>query len=55
MVKRRKKNYYNFKEGQLIYLNIRNLSKNKLDKRYNGPFRIKRNIKDLFYKLKLPK
>ena len=55
MVKRKKKNLYNFKKGQLIYLNIRNLNRNKLNKRYNGPFRVKRNIKDLTYKLKFPK
>ena len=55
MAKRKKKNLYNFKEGQLIYLNIRNLGRNKLNKRYNGPFRVKRNVKDLAYKLELPR
>jgi hypothetical protein len=46
-----------FREGNLIYLLRRNIKtirpSNKLDYKKFGPFKVKRNIKDISYKLYL--
>jgi hypothetical protein len=47
-----------FKEGNLVYLLRRNIKtirpNNKLDYKKFGPFRIKRNIKNISYELYFP-
>jgi hypothetical protein len=47
-----------FREGDLVYLLRRNIKiirpNNKLDYKKFGPFKIKRNIKDISYELYLP-
>jgi hypothetical protein len=46
------------REGDIVYLLRRNIkitrSNNKLDSKKIGPFKIKRNIRDISFKLQLP-
>jgi hypothetical protein len=47
-----------FREGDLIYLLRRNIKiirlSDKLDSKKIGPFKVKRNIRDINFELKLP-
>jgi hypothetical protein len=47
-----------FREGDLVYLLRRNIKtirlSDKLDHKKFGPFKVKRNIKDISYELHLP-